>query len=111
MVESCNARYVSLNVRKSNTAAKNLYSKTLGFDIEKEEAKYYADGEDAYSMKMDLSFLKDAIDEEASAGVDEGGEVGESGKAEDGKKEKKIKVRVGRALGVGDLVERNESHA
>ena len=109
MVESCGARYVSLNVRKSNTAAKNLYTNTLGFDVEKEEAKYYADGEDAYSMKMDLSKLKDQLDdeEEDTTGADEGGEVGDEGKADD-KKEKKRKVKVGRGLGVGDLVERTE---
>ncbi|KAG9508556.1 N-alpha-acetyltransferase 10, partial [Fragariocoptes setiger] len=54
MVECFNARYVSLHVRKSNRAAFNLYSNTLGFKISEVEPKYYADGEDAYAMKRDL---------------------------------------------------------
>ena len=107
----------------SNIAALRLYRDTLGFKVEKVEAKYYADGEDAYSMKMDLAFIREqALDEESDE--DEGEEVGEVGKKEDGegvdaegKKEgrkavgKKRKVKVGRGLGVGDLVERNESKA
>jgi len=112
MVESHSASYVSLHVRVSNTAALHLYRDTLGFKVEKVEAKYYADGEDAYSMKMDLSFIREA-EAEASDAEDEGDEVGEAGKKEDGgemkKKTKKRKVKVGRGLGVGDLVERNES--
>ena len=116
MVESCSAQYVSLHVRMSNIAALHLYRDTLGFKVEKIESKYYADGEDAYSMKMDLGFIKDeALDDENGA-EDEGDEVGEVGKngadADDSKKkEKKRKVKVGRGLGVGDLVERNESKA
>ncbi|KAF5390067.1 hypothetical protein D9757_003867 [Collybiopsis confluens] len=46
------ASYVSLHVRKSNRAAFSLYRDTLGFEVEKIENKYYADGEDAYSMKL-----------------------------------------------------------
>ena len=115
MLESHGAQYVSLHVRMSNTAALHLYRDTLGFQVEKVEAKYYADGEDAYSMKMDLGFLREeALDEESEA-EDEGEEVGEAGKREEGaeakKKGKKRKVKVGRGLGVGDLVERNESKA
>ncbi|MCJ1415819.1 N-terminal acetyltransferase A complex catalytic subunit ard1 [Xylographa parallela] len=115
MLESHSAQYVSLHVRMSNTAALHLYRDTLGFKVEKIESKYYADGEDAYSMKMDLGFLREeALDEESEA-EDEGEEVGEAGKKEDGaevkKKSKKRKVKVGRGLGVGDLVERNESRA
>ncbi|MCJ1389215.1 N-terminal acetyltransferase A complex catalytic subunit ard1 [Xylographa bjoerkii] len=113
MVESHSAQYVSLHVRMSNTAALHLYRDTLGFKVEKIESKYYADSEDAYSMKMDLGFLREeALDEESEV-EDEGEEVGEAGKKEDGvevkKKPKKRKVKVGRGLGVGDLVERNES--
>ena len=33
-------------------AAFHLYSQTLGYVIEKVEEGYYADGEDAYSMKV-----------------------------------------------------------
>ena len=45
------AEYVSLHVRKSNRAAFNLYTETLGYKIHDVEAKYYADGEDAYDMR------------------------------------------------------------
>lgn len=108
MAETFGAHYVSLHVRVSNNAALHLYRDTLGFTVDKIEAKYYADGEDAYSMRMELSDLKADLrdEEEKSLGKDEGGAVGsEGGKA--GKEEKKRKVKVGRSLGVGELVERN----
>lgn len=117
MVESCNAQYVSLHVRMSNIAALHLYRDTLGFKVEKVEQKYYADGEDAYSMKMDLGFIREET-MEGDGAEDEGEEVGEAGKAglengeekkDKGEEKKMRKVKVGRALGVGDLVERNES--
>merc|ERR1712088_98418 len=54
MVENFGAKYVSLHVRVSNRAALNLYSKTLQFNTTDVEAKYYADGEDAYAMRKDL---------------------------------------------------------
>jgi ribosomal protein S18 acetylase RimI-like enzyme len=114
MVETFNAQYVSLHVRVSNNAALRLYRDTLGFKNEKIEAKYYADGEDAYSMKLDLGFIREQIIDEEEE--DEGEPVGSLGK-EGGDAEvngdgqgKKRKVRVGRGLGVGDLVERDESH-
>jgi N-alpha-acetyltransferase 10/11 len=117
MFETYNAVYVSLHVRVSNIAALSLYKDTLGFKVVGTEPKYYADGEDAFSMRKDLDYLREeALDEEESdeegitIGQDEGGEVGSAGKAGDGvKKEKKRKVKVGRQLGVGELVERNES--
>ncbi|KAK5701683.1 N-terminal acetyltransferase A complex catalytic subunit ard1 [Elasticomyces elasticus] len=119
MYETYGAVYVSLHVRVSNVAALALYRDTLGFKVGGTEAKYYADGEDAYGMRMDLDYLREeALDEESedenTMGKDEGGEVGSAGKAGDGadgakKKERKRKVRVGRQLGVGELVERNES--
>lgn len=102
MVETCSAQYVSLHVRVSNKAALHLYRDTLGFTMEKVEEKYYADGEDAYSMKMDLGFIRDEL-EDLEEMADEGEEVGEIGKAE--AKEKKRKVKMGRALGVANLVE------
>jgi N-alpha-acetyltransferase 10/11 len=113
MAEVFDAAYVSLHVRQSNVAALHLYRDTLGFEVEKVESKYYADGEDAYAMKMDLTSMqvKD-VPEQDGEDADEGGEVGSLGKkGEDSKepKEKMIKVKVGRGLGVGDLVERNES--
>ncbi|KAJ4978013.1 hypothetical protein NE237_008793 [Protea cynaroides] len=48
------AEYVSLHVRRSNRAAFNLYTETLGYKIHDIEAKYYADGEDAYDMRKQL---------------------------------------------------------
>ncbi|RDL38087.1 uncharacterized protein BP5553_05520 [Venustampulla echinocandica] len=116
MVETFGAQYVSLHVRVSNNAALRLYRDTLGFKNEKIESKYYADGEDAYNMKLDLGFVREQVmdeqDEEAED-ADEGEPVGQLGKQEEGDagkdKEKKRKVRVGRGLGVGDLVEKNES--
>jgi N-alpha-acetyltransferase 10/11 len=55
MVEVFDARYVSLHVRRSNRAAFALYNRTLGYEITEVEEGYYADGEDAFAMKMDLT--------------------------------------------------------
>lgn len=111
MAETFAAHYVSLHVRVSNTAALHLYRDTLGFSVDKVEAKYYADGEDAYSMKMELTELKSRLREEEDAvfgseGRDEGEAVGSEGKEEEKKKVQKVKV--GRAKGVMELVEKNE---
>jgi ribosomal protein S18 acetylase RimI-like enzyme len=115
MAETFAAHYVSLHVRMSNTAALHLYRDTLGFTVDKVEAKYYADGEDAYSMKMELDGLKEALrDEEdeifGKEAQDEGEAVGSEG-AKEAKEAKKQKVKVGRSKGVMDLVERNEAAA
>ena len=132
MVETFGAHYVSLHVRESNQAAIHLYEKTLGFQREKVEPKYYADGEDAFGMKLDLSSIRDQLREERDSSdseeVDEGDAVGDVGsdpnkkskgskKAKNGAggagadkdKDEKRKVKVGRGLGVGELVERVES--
>jgi peptide alpha-N-acetyltransferase len=109
MAEIYAGQYVSLHVRVSNVAALHLYRDTLGFGVDKTEAKYYADGEDAFSMRMDLRDLVDG-GVEGEGDEDEGEAVGSEGKKED-KKEKKRTVRVGRGLGVGELVEKNESSA
>lgn len=45
------AEYVSLHVRVSNKAALHLYKETLGYQVHDVEAKYYANGEDAYEMR------------------------------------------------------------
>jgi ribosomal protein S18 acetylase RimI-like enzyme len=45
------AEYVSLHVRRSNTAAIHLYHDTLKFDVYKVDDKYYADQEDAFDMR------------------------------------------------------------
>lgn len=114
MAEVFNATYVSLHVRMSNSAALHLYRDTLGFEVEKVESKYYADGEDAYAMKMDLTSMQ-IKEEPEQEDKDEGEGVGSIDKKDEGvngeKKEKLVKVKVGRGLGVGDLVERNESNA
>lgn len=49
-----NVNLVTLHVRKSNVAARRLYSETLAFETTGMEEKYYADGEDAYSMRKTL---------------------------------------------------------
>lgn len=62
MVDCYNAKYASLHVRVTNRAALNLYRDTLKFrfwnvvifSIHEVEKKYYADGEDAYSMRKKL---------------------------------------------------------
>lgn len=157
MVETYGAHYVSLHVRVSNTAAIHLYRHTLGFQQDKVETKYYADGEDAYCMRLDLGPLREQLrlereeNEEEESEANEKDEKGEgkknkkskdttgklngaAGKGEDGqqadeahpdegepagdvgrdpakaKGEKKRKVKVGRALGVGELVERDETN-
>lgn len=51
MQEAFGAHYCSLHVRYTNMAAFHLYSETLGYKIDEIEKGYYADGEDAYSMK------------------------------------------------------------
>ncbi|KAK0387359.1 hypothetical protein NLU13_5672 [Sarocladium strictum] len=130
MVESFGAKYVSLHVRVSNAAARHLYETTLGFQNEKVESKYYADGEDAFSMRLDLGDIKKQADAaiaesigesstatnggEKSEGVDEGEAVGEVGRepAAEEKEEgegRTMKVAVGRNLGVGELVEKVEA--
>ena len=48
------AEYVSLHVRVSNVAAIGLYKDVLGFMINKTDFGYYADGEDAYDMRLYL---------------------------------------------------------
>ncbi|KAJ1978218.1 N-terminal acetyltransferase A complex catalytic subunit ard1 [Dimargaris cristalligena] len=52
MVETFNAEYASLHVRKNNTAAFSLYKDNLKFSIHEVEKGYYADGEDAYDMRL-----------------------------------------------------------
>lgn len=109
MAEVFNAEYVSLHVRMSNSAALHLYRDTLGFTVEKTESKYYADGEDAYAMRMDLRSMQIKEVPEADD-EDEGDPVGSAGKKEETSVngEKMVKVRVGRQRGVADLVEKNE---
>ncbi|KAG6852629.1 hypothetical protein C0991_010326 [Blastosporella zonata] len=55
MLSVYKAQYVSLHVRKSNKAAIGLYRDTLGFEVASVEKKYYGDGEDALSMRLNLT--------------------------------------------------------
>ena len=57
MVDCFGATYVSLHVRVTNKAAINLYTRSLGYQINDIEAKYYADGENAYDMRKPLKDL------------------------------------------------------
>merc|ERR1712000_115382 len=120
MVETYQAKYVSLHVRVSNVAARHLYENTLGFTNEKVESKYYADKEDAFSMRLNLDEIKKQIEagekngdvEEDKEHEDEGDAVGEVGKDPGQTAEgKQIKIALGKrpALGVGDLVEKDDS--
>lgn len=117
MVETFGAHYVSLHVRVSNQAAIHLYRETLGFQTEKTEQKYYADGEDAFCMKLELSAIREQIREAAAKdeppAKDEpidakkaSEEFGDADKKEEQPAKKEVKVKVGRGLGVGELVER-----
>ena len=54
MHETYGSQYCSLHVRRSNRAALHLYRNTMGYEEKELEAGYYADKEDAYSMKKDL---------------------------------------------------------
>ena len=54
MQEAFGAEYCSLHVRYTNMAAKHLYTETLGYKVSEVEKGYYADGEDAYSMRCDF---------------------------------------------------------
>jgi len=54
MVETFSAEYVSLHVRRTNRAALSLYQDTLKFEVDDIESKYYADGEDAFAMRLQL---------------------------------------------------------
>ncbi|KAL2204150.1 acyl-CoA N-acyltransferase, partial [Sarocladium strictum] len=117
MVEAFGAKYVSLHVRVSNAAARHLYETTLGFQNEKVESKYYADGEDAFSMRLDLAEIKKAADAAIAQSISESTVNGEDKedkkKDEEGKSDgadggRQMKVAVGRNLGVGELVEKVE---
>jgi len=50
--ECYGATCVSLHVRVSNEAAIHLYRDVLEYECVDTEAKYYADGEDAYNMRL-----------------------------------------------------------
>jgi len=57
MVESHQAESASLHVRVSNAAALKLYGQSLGYEVKETIPSYYADGEDGYLMRNDLTTL------------------------------------------------------
>ena len=52
-------------MRETNRAAFSLYHDVLGYEIKDKEKAYYADQEDAYSMR--LNFKKTTSSEESKA--------------------------------------------
>ncbi|KAA6393337.1 MAG: putative acyl-CoA N-acyltransferase [Streblomastix strix] len=52
LAEIYDSPYCTLHVRKSNEAAKHLYHCTLGYEVDEVVRSYFADGEDAYYMKV-----------------------------------------------------------
>lgn len=54
-IQKC--KFVSLHVRVTNRAALGLYRDRLGYQIHDRSAGYYADGEDAFEMRKDLSTI------------------------------------------------------
>jgi peptide alpha-N-acetyltransferase len=93
MAQIYNACYVTLHVRKSNTAAYHLYSQTLGYTTKKLEKSYYADGEDAFEMLM---LLREETAEERKANGGKGGvnlttEKDDGDKKDDEKKSSNVK--------------------
>lgn len=58
MMTVYDAEYCSLHVRVGNRPAISLYKDVLGFKIVSTDEKYYADGEDAYDMKLYFKDLK-----------------------------------------------------
>lgn len=59
MMTVFDAEYVSLHVRVTNRAAIALYKDVLEFQIMNVEERYYADGEDAYDMRLYFKKLKE----------------------------------------------------
>ena len=82
------AEYCSLHVRVGNRAALALYKDTLGFEVLKVEDKYYADGEDAYDMRVYLNKDKKKSQEEETKG---GSETATTTENEESKEEKALK--------------------
>merc|ERR1711990_1329128 len=73
MVETFEAKHVSLHVRKSNMGALHLYRNTLGYAVKDVAKAYYADSEDAYEMELD--FDKKAKQDAEKAGRSETNET------------------------------------
>jgi len=95
------AQWVSLHVRKSNTAAFHLYSKSLGYEIHKLEARYYADKEDAYDMRKYFKKADDKGDDKSKEKQQQTSENPEGGDDDIDKLLKSIEKSKGAAGGGG----------
>lgn len=94
MEEVFGAEYVSLHVRKGNRAAFTLYNQTLKYIIHDLEAKYYADGEDAYDMRKYFKNPKPSLyNPDEAAKANENVVQGIEDKPAEEKKQKKRKPR------------------
>ncbi|XP_017097407.2 N-alpha-acetyltransferase daf-31-like [Drosophila bipectinata] len=62
MEECFQADFVTLHVRVTNRAALSLYTRILNFQTVGVETKYYANGEDAYIMRLDISGKGDIME-------------------------------------------------
>ncbi|KAK3327135.1 acyl-CoA N-acyltransferase [Cercophora scortea] len=111
MVETFGAQYISLHVRVSNQAAIHLYRTTLGFQTEKTEAKYYADGEDAFCMKLDLGPIREQVQEARAAAEEEEKQLlGDGEKKENGAGADKEKTNgAGAAEGTAEELDEGEA--
>ena len=73
MIEIYNCKTCALHVRESNYAARHMYEEVLGFKyvtfliisniyrLSKVEDKYYGDGENGLSLKLDLVELRESL--------------------------------------------------
>ena len=81
MEEVFGAKYSSLHVRVTNSAAFHLYNETLGYKIQDREEKYYADGEDAYDMRKMFGEAAAAAEKSGGAAAPVSPQAGRSGGA------------------------------
>lgn len=74
MEEVFGARFSSLHVRVGNRGALHLYRESLGYQVQEREAKYYADGEDAYDMRKPFAGYHDPKARKSSTPTSQPGE-------------------------------------
>lgn len=76
--ESFDSQFCQLHVRYTNRAAFHLYANTLKYTINDVEKGYYADGEDAYSMKCDYKEMRAREKREKEEAENKDGEANET---------------------------------
>ncbi|PFH37573.1 N-acetyltransferase family protein [Besnoitia besnoiti] len=86
MEEVFDAEYASLHVRVTNRAAYSLYKHTLGYRIHDVDKEYYADKEDAFSMRNYFSADKRKAKKNAAALTSAPRAATDAAKAADGEK-------------------------